>query len=161
MTRIQDVYQKYFQDVYLLIYRMSGDRHIAEDITSETFLKAIDAIDQFQGNSDIRTWLCQIAKNSYYSYLRKNKRLIYMDQVAEPVSNENIEQEMVLSEAAHRIEQIWRSLKDPYREVFFLRFFAELSFKEIGASFGKSANWACVTYHRARLQIKSELEGRR
>ena len=64
MTDIEAIYERYFKDVFLYTYALSKDQHIAEDITSETFIKAIDSIDDFRGNSDIRVWLCQIAKNS-------------------------------------------------------------------------------------------------
>ena len=60
MTELEDIYTRYFKDVYLFIYGLSRDRHIAEDITSETFLKAVKAIDSFKGNCDIRVWLFQI-----------------------------------------------------------------------------------------------------
>ena len=74
----EEVYEKYFNDIYLLIKGMSGDKNIAEDITSETFIKAINSIDNFKGKCDIRIWLCQIAKNTYFSYLKKSNKIILM-----------------------------------------------------------------------------------
>ena len=71
----------------------------------------------------------------------------------------NIEQELTSKEDAMKIHQILHGLKEPYKEVFTLRVFAELSFKEIGSIFGKTENWACVTYHRARKKIQEEMEG--
>ena len=79
MTELERLYNTYFKDVYLYVYSLSGNKHIAEDITSETFLKAINSIDSFKGTCDVRVWLCQIAKNSYYSYLRKNKNTVSID----------------------------------------------------------------------------------
>ena len=83
MTELESLYNMYFKDVYLYIKSISKDHHIAEDITSETFIKAIKSIDTFKGDCDIRVWLCQIAKNEYYSYLRKNKKLVFTDSVKE------------------------------------------------------------------------------
>lgn len=80
MEEFEKIYNDYFPDVYLYIKSLSNDEHVAQDITSETFIKAIKAIEDFNGNCDIRVWLCQIAKNSYFSYLRKNKKLVYVDQ---------------------------------------------------------------------------------
>ena len=54
--------------------------NIAEEITSETFFKAINSIESFRGDCDMRVWLCQIAKNTYYSYLKKNKRASSIDE---------------------------------------------------------------------------------
>ena len=47
-------------------------------------------------------------------------------------------------------------LSEPYKEVFLLRTLGQLSFKQIGALFGKTENWACVTYHRARTKLQQE-----
>ena len=158
MTELESLYRVYFQDVYLYILSLSKDEHIAEDITSEAFIKAIKSIDTFKGDCDIRVWLCQIAKNCYFSYLRKNKKIIYTDEEPEHISEINIEQLIVSKEDSIKVHEILHKLKEPYKEVFSLRVFSELSFKEIGNLFGKSENWACVTYHRARKKIQEEME---
>ena len=158
MTEIEELYDRYFKDVYLFLYRLSGDKYLAEDITSETFLKAMKSIDNFRGDSDIRTWLCQIGKNTYYSYLRKNKETLDLKEDMEDEDSPTIEASLVSQEESIKIHKIIHNLKDPYKEIFSLRVFGELSFKEIGHIFGKTDNWACVTYHRARKKIKEEME---
>jgi len=84
VAQLEEIYKNYFKHVYLYIYSLSGNKHIAEDITSETFMKAISSIDSFKGDCDIRVWLCKIARNTYYSYLRKNKKLVSMDFIPVP-----------------------------------------------------------------------------
>lgn len=158
MTDFEELYSVYFKDVFLFIYRLSGDKHLSEDITSETFLKAIKSLEGFRGDSDIRTWLCQIAKNIYYSHLRKDKRLSHIQEDIESKDNIDIERKIVSKEESMRLHKIIHNLKEPYKEVFSLRVFGELSFKEIARIFGKTDNWACVTYHRARNKIKEEME---
>jgi RNA polymerase sigma-70 factor (ECF subfamily) len=74
VTDFEKIYNTYFKDVYLYILRLSGNEHIAEEMTSDTFFKAMRAIDSFRGDSDVRVWLCQIAKNCYYSYMKKRNR---------------------------------------------------------------------------------------
>ena len=69
----EQIYSTYFKSVYHYIRMLSGDEHLAEEITSETFFKAMKSIGDFRGECDMRVWLCQIAKNAYYSYLKKNK----------------------------------------------------------------------------------------
>ncbi|NLY67882.1 MAG: sigma-70 family RNA polymerase sigma factor [Tissierellia bacterium] len=159
MTELEKIYDSYFKDVFLYIYSLSGNKHIAEDVTSETFVKAIKSIDSFKGDCDIRVWLCQIAKNTYYSYLRKNKGLVSMNSIPEQEDNLDIEKRISMSEESMRIHQILHNLEEPYKEVFTLRVFGELSFKQIASLFGKSDNWACVTFHRAKNKIKERLEG--
>lgn len=156
MTEFEDIYNDYFRDVYLYIKTLSNDEQVAEDITSETFIKAIQSIDSFNGTCDIRVWLCQIAKNSYFSYLRKNNKLILVDQIQEKEDTFDIEQTIQSKETSMKIHQVIHALDEPYKEVFSLRTFGELSFKQIGLLFQKNENWACVTYHRARKKIKEK-----
>lgn len=158
MTELESLYKMYFKDVYLYTKSLSEDEHIAEDITSETFIRAIKSIDTFKGDCDIRIWLCQIAKNSYFSFLRKNKKVIFTDTISERKSEINLEQLIVSKEDTLKIHKILHRLKEPYKEVFSLRVFGELSFKQIGDIFGKTENWACVTYHRSRKKIQREME---
>ena len=158
MTEFEEIYNRYFKDVYLFLYRLSGDKYIAEDITSETFLKAIKSIDGFRGDSDIRTWLCQIGKNTYYSYLRKNKESLDFKEDIEDKDSLSIETSLVSEEESLAIHKIIHELKEPYKEIFSLRVFGEISFKEIAQIFGKTDNWACVTYHRARKKIREKME---
>lgn len=156
MTDIEEIYKDYFQDVYLFVYSLSRDKHTAEDITSETFLKAINSIDDFKGNCDIRVWLCQIAKNSYISYLRKNKKTVNLDPVYEVKDDVDMEKLTHTSEQAKKIHDIIHKLSEPYKKVFSLRVFGELSFNQIADLFGKTANWACVTFYRAKKKIREE-----
>ena len=68
------------------------------------------------------------------------------------------EEQLTRQDELNHIQAILHDIADPYKEVFMWRVFAELSFKQIGQIFGKSENWACVTYHRARLKIKERME---
>lgn len=157
----EEIYRSYFKSVYHYAWQLSGDEHIAEEITSEAFFKAINSIDGFRNECDMRVWLCQIAKNSYYSYLKKNKRVLSIDEAelqSAAAEDANIDTKLGEREDARRIRRILHGMAEPYREVFMWRVFAELSFKQIGAIFGKSENWACVTYHRAKSLIRSKLE---
>jgi len=157
VTELEEIYNNYFKDVYFFIYSLSKDKHIAEDLTSETFIKAIKSIESFKGNCDIKVWLFQIAKNSYYSYIRKHKNLIELDSVPEKKDDFDIEKSVISSEDSMKTHEILHNLSEPYKEVFSLRVFGELSFRQIGSLFGKTDNWACVTFHRARNKIREEM----
>lgn len=158
----EKIYDTYFDDVYLYVRRLSGNEHIADEIASETFFKAMSSIKNFRGECDIRVWLCQIAKNSYFSYLKKNGKTIGFDDVKlQDLADPNA---LLPRKIPNEKEDIWQAQKavhtlpELYREVFMWRVFADLSFKQIGELFHKTDNWACVTYHRARKMIKSRLE---
>ncbi len=161
MTEFERIYRTYFSDVYLYIRRLSGDENMAEEITSEAFFKAMRGVGGFRGDCDIRVWLCQIAKNCYYTHLKKSKKTDSIDaaELSELPSEEStVEEQYIKHEEAERIRTVLHNISEPYKEVFMWRAFAELSFKQIGQIFGKSENWACVTYHRAKIMIKSRLE---
>jgi len=161
VTELEEIYNRYFKDVYLFVYSLSKNQYIAEDITSETFLKAMNSLDSFKGDSDIKVWLFQIAKNSYYSYLRKNKRIVPTEKFPKETDGINIEKEIVDREQSMRIHKILHHLPDPYKEVFSLRMFGELSYKEIGEIFGKTDNWAAVTFYRAKKKINEKMRDSR
>ena len=154
----EQIYITYFRDVYLYIRRLSNSEHIAEEITSETFFKAMKSIDSFRGDCDIRVWLCQIAKNCYYSYIKKAGRTECIDNVEIAEQGASFEERLFRHDTAMQIQKILHDVPEPYKEVFMWRVYAELSFKQIGQIFGKSENWACVAYHRARNKIKEKLE---
>lgn len=154
----EQIYTTYFRDVYLYIRKLSNSEHIAEEITSETFFKAMKSFDGFRGDCDIRVWLCQIAKNCYYSYLKKVDRTESVDNVENAEQSTSFEERLFQQDTAMQIQKILHDVPEPYKEVFMWRVYADLSFKQIGQIFGKSENWACVTYHRARNKIKEKLE---
>lgn len=153
----EGIYRTYFKAVYLYVLRLSGDEHIAEEITSEAFFKAIRSVGGFRGECEIRVWLCQIAKNTYYSYLKKHKRVqsieeAELQEMADP--DALVDTQFGEREDACQIRRILEELPDPYRAVFRWRVLAELSFKEIGGLYHKTDNWACVTYHRSEKTRK-------
>ncbi len=161
MTEFEKIYRTYFDDVYLYIRRLSGDENTAEEITSEAFFKAMRSINSFRGDCDIRVWLCQIAKNCYYTHLKKSKQINPIDDAkwSQLPSNESTaEEQCIQHDEAARIRMALHHLPQTYKEVFMWRVFAELSFRQIGQIFGKTENWACVTYHRAKTMIQSRLE---
>ena len=156
VNEFEDVSRLYFRDVYRYCLALTRDEQMAEEVTQETFFKALRAIDQFDGKCRLYVWLCQIAKNTYLSMLSKKRDGSEMPE--DIPSGESLEERLLTKEAAFEIHQILHRLEEPYKEVFSLRTFGELPFRQIGELFGKTESWARVTYHRARLKIKEELQ---
>lgn len=158
---IEELYRTYFDIVYRYIRSISQDGSLAEEVTQETFFKALKKADQFRGDCDVRVWLCQIAKNTLYDHLKKQKKQLLGDErleEAESADGELLEEKLAQRSQAMEIHKVLHRLSEPYKEVFSLRTFGELTFREIGMLFGKSENWARVTYYRARVKIREELE---
>ena len=131
----EKLYEAYYMRVFSFAMTLAGDRHLAEEITQETFFRAFSRLSDFRGESDASTWLCAIARNLFTDEKRRQSR----------------RGQEYLERALHAIEE-------PYREVFELRVFGELSFVQIGQIFSKTENWARVTYHRARMKLKERME---
>ena len=152
----EDIYREYFKEVYYYLRSMCTDAELCEEIAQETFYKAFKNVEKFDGRKDIRAWLFTIAKNSYISYLRKHGRTVSLE---DDLSYEaDIGDRLSDNETALKIHEILHKLREPYKEVFSLRVFGELSFDDIGRLFSKSAGWARVTYYRAKTMIIKETE---
>ncbi|WP_138753946.1 RNA polymerase sigma factor [Paenibacillus sinopodophylli] len=157
MNDFENIYNQYFRDIYLFVLSLSRNEAIAEEITQDTFFKALKSIDSFKGHCKINVWLCQIAKNTYFSYVEKQKRF-ELGQVPEPVNLINIEEAMLDKDNVLRIHRTLRRLNEPYKEVFTLRVFGELSFGQIGDLFEKTESWARVTFYRAKTKMQQALK---
>ena len=159
MLNIQEVYEKYFTVVYRYLLSLSHNTHIAEDLTQEAFFKALKKLDEFRGECDLRVWLCQISKNTYYDYLKKNRKYApeSEEETEEPFADDLVEN-FSDKETALQVHKVLHRLAEPYKEVFTLRVFGELGFGDISSLFGKSESWARVTYHRACKKIREELD---
>lgn len=156
----EDVYNKFFKDVYLFVLTMSENPSVAEDITQETFFRALKEIDNFKGDCSVKSWLCQIAKNLYIDDARRKKRFQSVKKkLADGDSKTGAaELSVIRREEVLSIYKVLHRLEEPYKEVFSLRTLGELSFREIADIFEKSESWARVTYHRAKLQIRSMIK---
>jgi len=157
VTDFQEIYDMYFRDVYRYALSLCRDEALAEEVTQETFFKALENMDRFDGRSKISVWLCSIARNTYFSLCRKEKRFQSEIPAESFPADASPEQLLLTREEAFAVHRILHGMEEPYKEVFSLRTFGELSFRQIAQLFGKTESWARVTYHRARLKIKEEL----
>ncbi|MGN0513770.1 MAG: RNA polymerase sigma factor [Lachnospiraceae bacterium] len=160
--QFHEIYQKHANYVYRFCLHLTKDINLAEELTQETFYQAIKSIDKYKGLCKIQVWLCQIAKNQYYNYLKKEDRNsslpVDYEEKAECADFQSPEEIYIKKEMQMNIEESINSLLEPSRTVVILRLVEELSFKEIGDVFGKSENWARVTFYRAKQKI---IEGSR
>ena len=161
VTEFEKVYRAYYKDVELYLRAICRDESLAEELTAQTFFKTMHALPKFRGDCDIRTWLFTIARNCYFSHLRKTKQTESLENIKElqvPDTQKTLEEHVIDKQQALMIHEILQNMPPTYKEVFSLRVFGQLSFEEIGTVFHKSANWACVTYHRTKQKIRNEIE---
>lgn len=154
---MEEIYKKHSNLVYRYLYSLCSDSNLAEELTQETFYKAIKGIDKFHNECQISTWLCKIAKNIWIDYLKKKKDIISIDEdnyIESLITNNTFENDI---EDKNNVMQLYKSihkLDDSTREVFYLRINGELSFKEIGEIMNKSEEWARIVFYRGKIKIK-------
>ena len=158
MADFEAIYAQYYDSVYKYVFSLCGEETTAEEITQETFYKAMEHMDRFDGRCKLYVWLCQIAKNTLYTYAKKQKRTVSADMAdlsewPEP----GFENELFDREIAWRLHRLLHGLPEPYKEVFSLRVFGELSFSQIGDLFGKTDSWARLIFYRAKNKLMRDL----
>ena len=164
---VEKLYREYFTPVYRYTLSLVHDPDMAEEITQETFFRALKKINDYRGEASLKVWLCQIARNLIFDSLKRQSKITALTKHDDDESNDyelpagsesDPEEQLLRKQTAMKIHRILHDLKEPYKEVFQLRTFGDLSFAEIGELFGKSESWARVTYYRSRMMIKEELD---
>ena len=154
MEDFDQIYRQNEQAVRLFLTRLTGSAALAEELTQETFYKALRQWKSFRGDCAVTTWLCSIGKRLYYDACRRVQPLP-LEDAPEPTARD-VAEDLADRERRFAAHQLLHSLPDPFKEVFTLRTFGELSHREIGALFGKTESWARLTYYRARQMLNSE-----
>jgi len=157
MQGFEQVCEWYYPRVHRFVLALCRDPALAEELTQQTFFKALQGIGAFRGECRLDVWLCQIAKHAYYAHARSARR------DAEPIpelpdAGQEPALALVQREEARRVHRALHRLGEPYKEVFSLRVFGELPFLEIAQLFGKTESWARVTYYRAKLKIQEAVK---
>jgi RNA polymerase sigma-70 factor (ECF subfamily) len=153
------IYVQHFDGVYKYVFSLCRNETMAEEITQETFYRAMEHIDKFEGKCKLYVWLCQIAKNTFLTYAKKQKRHVSetdidLSKQIEP----SFENEILDKETVWKLHKLLHELSDPYKEVFSLRVFGELPFSQIGELFGKSDSWARLIFYRAKKELRRNLD---
>ena len=155
MQDIEKIYKEYFKTVNKYLFCLTRNRDISEELTQETFYKAVQKIHTYKGECKISVWLCQIAKNLWYDQCRKNKRIINKtDNLFDVQAIDSLEEQTILNEEKILLYKRMQTLDEKTREVVYLRITGELSFKEIGIILNKTENWARVTFYRGKNMLK-------
>ena len=148
------LYKEYFPRIFAFLYKLTGQRDLAEELTQETFYQAIRSIDRFDGSCKISVWLCQIAKHLWYQHLRKKKRETPMPDDLPDLPAPSAEEGLLQQEGRLKLLKQIHALPELQREVVYLRAFGNLSFREIGDVLGKTETWARVTFYRGKEQLR-------
>ncbi|MGN1032422.1 MAG: RNA polymerase sigma factor [Intestinibacter sp.] len=151
MENIEKLYDLYSKDVYRFIYSLSFDEEVSKDIMQSTFLECIKSIKNFKGKCSEKTWLLAIAKNQYYTYLKKHPftENLYdsdLDKYGDYQKNDSLDE-------YNEVLKLISELKEPQRQIMILRLINDLTFKEIGEIIGKSESYCRVNFFREKKKI--------
>ena len=153
---MEEIYSQYSGMVYAYLMRLCGNDELAKELTQETFYQAMRSIRRFDGKSSVSTWLCSIARHQYYDALRRKKPTEPLPE--ELPSGEDFTEQVVRRDQTLIAHRRLHTLEEPYREVFTLRTFCDLSHTQIAEVFGKSEAWSRVTYYRARRMLQDAMK---
>lgn len=155
MQDMKKIYEEYCEVVNKYLFCLTKNYDIAEELTQETFYRAVKKISTYKGECKISVWLCQIAKNLWYDQCRKNKKIININYDLINVEDGNrVEEQVISNDEKLKLYKKMQTLDEKTREVIYLRITGELSFKEIGDILNKSENWARVTFYRGKSKLK-------
>lgn len=158
MADFGEIYSEHFSDVYKYVLSLCRNESVAEEVTQDTFFKAMRHIDNFNGSCTLYVWLCQIAKNTYFSLYKRQKRIVSDIDTEQPDTGISLESDYFDKDMAKRLHILLHDLNEPYKEVFTLRVFGELPFSQIGELFGKTDSWARLIFYRAKKQLQEVMK---
>ena len=156
MADFEALFSENYAFIQKYLTKLSRDPSLAEELTQETFFRAYMNLSQLRERDKAPVWLCQIAKNSYYAWYNASRKTEELDEELAsdaPDLAESLIRKELSTEAFARLHE----LEEPYKEVFLLHVFANLSLNEISALFGKSESWARVTFYRAKKKLSESL----
>jgi RNA polymerase sigma-70 factor (ECF subfamily) len=134
---------------------------LSEELLQETFYQAFLSFERFRGECEIKTWLCQIAKNTYYRYLRnelKNENLVI--KISREDKAYDVEEQVVQNEIVQLIHRILEEFDERTRNIVVFRMYADLKFSEIATILDIKEATAKVIYSRTKIKIQTILKER-
>lgn len=160
MLDMEELYKEYFSAIYKYLYDLSHNEEIAEELTQETFCRALKTLNKFRGQCKVNVWLCQIAKYTWYERFKKEKRikniemrLTFDENIELAELGNTIEEHIIEQEYKEKIYDSIKKMDETTKRVMLYRINANMSFKEIGLIMGKSENWARVNFYRGKEKI--------
>lgn len=159
MNDIERAYTLHAKEVYRYLLSLSHNEDLAEELTQETFFRAMRTIGNYDGSCKLSVWLCQIGRHLWYQWLEKHSKWKQAELTDDVPGEESPEKTVLLHMEKMALYQSIHSLPEPMREVVHMRLTGEFSFSEIGEILGKSENWARVTFYRAKKKMMEEMEG--
>lgn len=156
MADFEKIFKENQEFIYKYLIKLSGNPSLAEEFTQETFFRAYMNLSGLRNESKVSVWLCQIAKNTYFSWYNEHKKLTDIEN-GESLKSDDIEESFMQKELTEKALQCLHTLEEPYKEVFMLSVLGQVSLTDISRIFGKSESWARVTFYRAKQKLSERM----
>ena len=153
MTEFEKLFNENREFVFKYLMKMTRDISLSEELTQETFFRAYMNYTSLRNKEKSSVWLCQIAKNTYFSWYNEQKKKDSLGDLEVVSGDVSIEDAFVQKELSKKALHCLHELEEPYKEVFMLSVFGGFSLKDISSIFGKSESWARVTFYRAKQKL--------
>lgn len=154
-------FEKLFNDnrsfIYKYLLKLSKNESLAEELTQETFFRAYMNTAKLKHKEKAPVWLCQIAKNTYFAWYNEHKKLHPLDEKELSGCCADLNELFIEKELKKEALTCLQQLEEPYKEVFMLSVFGQISLKDISKTFGKSESWARVTFYRAKQKLAEKM----
>lgn len=161
MLDIEKLYKEIGKELYIYIYKLSGEKDVSEEVVQETFYRAMEQI--LLGNEVLnKAWFYTVGRNLFFDYVRRQHRQEPSDEIEELIDKSSELSDTTLLKAIDRqdIKIVLSSMKEIYKNIIILREFKELSYEEIAKIMNMSIGQVKITLFRARKNFKKIYERR-
>ncbi len=159
MKKPEEIFLDYYNGVYKYLRGICADEELAQKLSQDTFFRASKSINNYNGETNVRHWLLDIIRYKYFFYKRETNRLTGEEKERRRErSYQNFEKMIKNKEIAPKLYKVLNTIQEPYREVYMLRMFGGMSFKDIGNAGSKSERWAITAFHRANMMVNEGLK---
>jgi RNA polymerase sigma-70 factor (ECF subfamily) len=160
-VKIEDfggIYDKYVRRIYNFIYYKTHHKETAEDLTSQTFAKALNKLSDFNGErGSFSSWLYAIARNNVIDFYRTRKSNINVEDVWDLADDTDIERDIEAAQKLQKVKKYLKALKPEQREIVLLRVWGDHSYREIAEVMGKTENNCKVLFSRTMKKLREDM----
>ena len=152
------LYDLYVQRVFGYLYRRVGSQQDAEDLTSQTFIAAYEALESYRGQNHFAAWLFGIARHKLMDHYRRTSAQPPTDDVEDIPKEEHTLDRIIQDEELSRLGALIQHLNSEEQDLIYLRYLAGLSYVEMGELLGKNSDAVKKSVYRLLARLKSQME---
>ncbi len=153
-----ELYNRYIKKIYSFIYYKTWHKETAEDLTSQTFFKALRAINQCDSSKPFSPWIYRIASNTVIDHFRQLKPTDNIDDIWDLSDQSDTHKDATNSIKLEKVKTYLKTLPNEQREIIILRLWQDLSYKEISEIIGKNEKNCKVIFSRALAKLRQSIK---